>query len=281
MHTLIYTLLALLAFAGNSVLCRLALANNLIEPVYFTQIRLLSGAVCLLLIALYFATTKPAPSLLTAGSWRGALALFVYALFFSLAYVSLDTATGALVLFSVVQFTLITLYLRAGHTMTARQWMSVLLAMSGLFVLLLPGVSNPSPLGIGLMAISGAAWGLYTHLGTHSRQPLADTAANFMRTLPLCLLLLFLPQAQTWATQEGVIFAILSGALASGGGYALWYYVLPRLTGLQAGLSQLTVPLLAALAGFALLGEAISWQLLLSGLLILTGIALLQYSRQG
>lgn len=265
----VLTLLALLAFAGNSLLCRMALVGGGIDPASFTTIRILSGAAVLWLIA----RQRSAPAK-GAGNGISALALFAYAAAFSFAYVGLTTGTGALLLFGAVQATMIGFGLWRGERFAPRQWAGLALALGGLLALMLPGVSAP-PLGSALlMLVAGAAWGVYSIRGKGEGDPLRVTAGNFLRAaLPaVALSLAMLP----WATLDarGVLLAVASGSLASGVGYAIWYAVLPRIDVTAAATLQLGVPVAAALAGIVFLGEALSLRLVLTSVAVLGGIAL-------
>lgn len=265
--------LALLAFAANSVLCRFALQHTLIGPDWFTAIRLLSGTLVLWLIVRVRATST---SVQDSGSWWSACALFAYAAAFSFAYVALPAATGALLLFGAVQVTMIGHGLWTGQRLRALQAVGLMLAFAGLVVLLSPGLAAPPPLAAALMIVAGIAWGIYSLRGRRAGDPTRVTAGNFLRALPFALLLL-LP----WAVASGrapdvagVACAVASGALASGVGYALWYAALPSLASHTAAGVQLSVPVLAAIGGIVLLGEPFGPRLLVASVAVLGGIAL-------
>lgn len=269
------TLVAMLAFAGNSVLCRLALSPDssaIIDPASFSAIRLLSGAVTLLLIVLWRERRLPP----MAGSWGGAAALFVYLLGFSYAYVQLDTGVGALILFGVVQLVMLFAALRAGHRLQLAEIAGLMLALVGLLLLLLPGATRPNLPGALLMALAGAGWALYSLAGRDAGAPLLATWGNFMRALPLLGLLLvvpvFLPDQPLRFNTAGVWLALASGSVTSALGYAIWYRALAGLKVTQAGVVQLSVPVLAALGGVWFVGEALSLRLIYSGALVLGGI---------
>ncbi|MCQ4297447.1 DMT family transporter [Pseudomonas stutzeri] len=268
-RTLLLTALAMLAFAGNSVLCRIALRDTAIDPASFTGLRILAGALMLWLL-LRISQARPS----AGGDWFSALALFVYAASFSFAYIDLDAGAGALLLFGAVQLSMLAWGLLRGERFSGGQIAGLLLALSGLLILLLPGSSAPALEGALLMLLSGIAWGVYSLRGRGASNPLAATAGNFIKAVPfaavLCLLLL---GQQQWDA-PGVIYALLSGALTSGIGYAIWYAALPGLAAIQAASVQLSVPLLTAIAGAVLLGEALTATLLLSGAAILGGIAM-------
>jgi len=269
-RTVLLTSLALVAFAGNSILCRMALGGGLIDPAGFTAVRLASGALTLWL--LLAARGGGWPRL--EGHWASAAALFTYAAAFSLAYVSLDAGTGALILFGAVQLTMLLAGLRAGERPRPFEWLGLALALAGLVVLVRPGISAPAPVGAALMAAAGIAWGVYSLRGRGSREPLRNTAGNFMMAAPVAVLLVPLAGGTGTWTSTGVVLAVASGALASGVGYAIWYAALPALTATRAALVQLLVPVLAAAGGVALLSEAIPLRLPVAAALVLGGVAL-------
>ncbi|WP_282342608.1 DMT family transporter [Pseudomonas sp. PS02288] len=273
-RTLSLTSLAMLAFAGNSLLCRLALKHTAIDAASFTGLRLLAGALMLsLLLQVRRSRGKP------HGSWSGAAALFTYAAAFSFAYLQLDAAVGALLLFGAVQSSMLLYGVMRGERLGRWATLGLLLALGGLLVLLLPGASAP-PLGSALlMLLAGLAWALYSLLGRGVADPLAATAGNFLRAIPFAVLLcLALVTRRDWDL-PGVTYALLSGALASGVGYAIWYTALRGLGALQASTVQLSVPILAALGGSLLLGETLTLRLLLVSIAVLGGIALVLGSR--
>ncbi|HDS1820100.1 TPA: DMT family transporter [Pseudomonas putida] len=270
-------LFSLVAFAANSVFCRLALMDGAIDPASFTVVRLASGAVFLLLL---LHLRKPA--LAMGGSWRGGLALFLYAFLFSAAYLQLGAGAGALLLFGAVQITMFGFAGYKGERITTRMLLGMLIAFVGLLVLLLPGAEAPPLTSALLMAASGVAWGVYSLLGKGSPRPLADTAGNFARSLP-CLVLLV---PVLWVgggahvTALGLLYALGSGVLASGAGYAVWYGVVRQVSAQQAATMQLSVPVLAALGGVCLIGEPLSLRLLVACVVVLGGIALALVSRR-
>lgn len=277
LKTVLLTALAMIAFAGNSLLCRAALREDLIDPWTFTAVRLASGAVALLLIV-----SLRMPTAWRSGSWGSAVALFGYAAAFSYAYVSLSTATGALLLFGAVQITMIGSAIVAGERLSVIQIAGAALALVGTAFLLLPGVSAPSFTGALMMIAAGVAWGAYSLRGKGAGKPVLVTGGNFLRSLPLCVILV-IPLSASGAAQAstaGVVLAIASGALASGVGYAIWYFALPGLQSTQAAIVQLSVPLLAAIGGLILLEEPLSLRLILAGCAILGGIFLVLYSRR-
>ncbi|WP_455185860.1 DMT family transporter [Azospirillum palustre] len=272
----------MLAFAANSILCRLALTQTAIDPAGFTLVRIASGAASLWLIARATGHAKAG-----AGSWRGAAALLAYAAAFSLAYLTMTAGTGALLLFGAVQATMILVGLYRGERLVLLQWGGLALALGGLALLLAPGLSAPDPLGALLMLVAGAAWGIYSLLGRASRDPIATTAGNFLRAAPMAAVLAALAGPLSggglrW-DQGGLLYAVLSGALASGVGYSIWYAALPALTAARAASVQLSVPVITALVAVLALGERITPVLALSSVAVLGGIALviLGKSRRG
>ncbi|MFY1052017.1 EamA family transporter [Ectopseudomonas khazarica] len=274
-RTLLLTSLAMLAFAGNSLLCRLALRETAIDAASFTAVRLLAGA-CTLWLLLQLRQNRQAP----AGSWAGAVALFTYAAAFSFAYLQLDTGVGALLLFGAVQLSMLLWGLLRGERLGLCASLGTALATAGLLALLLPGASAPPLLAALLMLLAGVAWGAYSLLGRGQGNPLAVTAGNFLRATPLALLLALAVLPQLNWDGPGLFYALLSGALTSGVGYAIWYSALPGLHASQAATVQLSVPILAALGGSLLLGEALTLRLLLSAVAVLGGIALVLSARQ-
>ena len=265
------TVLALVAFAGNSVLCRLALADNSIDAASFTTVRLVSGAIALLIILSATSRgTRPA----SYGSWMSAAMLFLYAACFSFAYISLDTGVGALILFGMVQATMVAGALMAGDRPTVAEWIGWLLAIAGFVYLVSPGLAAPSPGGSALMAIAGIAWGIYSLRGRTESFALAGTTYNFVRSVPLVLIVSAFSLQDLHLTTNGVVLAILSGTITSGVGYAVWYTALQSISSMQAAMVQLSVPVLAAAGGILFLSESISLRLIVSSLLILGGIFL-------
>lgn len=263
------TSLAMVAFAGNSLLCRQALKHTAIDPASFTAIRLISGALILWLL-----TRMKQSSPAGKGSWPSALALFAYAAGFSFAYVSLSAGSGALLLFGAVQATMIGYGLWKGERLRAFQTLGVLLALGGLVGLLLPGISAPPLLGAALMIAAGIAWGIYSLRGKGAGDPTRVTAGNFMRAVPITIILSLLMLDFASVDSAGFYYAVASGALASGLGYAIWYTVLPALRNTSAATVQLSVPVIAALGGIVFLGEPITLRLALASVAILGGIAL-------
>lgn len=278
LKTILFTLLALIAFAANSVICRAALKDKLIDPGAFTVIRLVSGATVLLLLVYFRHYKKNAKR--SKGSWISAFMLFMYATAFSFAYVSIDTATGALIAFGAVQITMIAYALLKGYKMQGSEWFGMLLAFLGFVYLMLPGAQAPPLLGAIIMTISGIGWGMYSVLGKNSKNPLEDTAYNFLRSIPFLLFILyFLIHEQNYSVQ-GILLALLSGIVTSGLGYTIWYMALRGLKTVQASVVQLFVPVLAGIGGFLFLNEIISIRLWISALLILGGILLLNIKKR-
>ena len=269
MRVFILTSLTMVAFAANSLLCRAALASSAIDPYSFTAIRISSGA--LVLSALLAMRSKPQEP---EGSWQSGLALLGYALAFSLAYVTLDSGTGALILFGAVQVTMMVGGIVRGERPGLRVWAGLLVAMGGLVYLLLPGATAPDLFGAGLMMVSGVSWGVYSLRGKGASNPLAATGRNFVLATPMALLALGIGYTTLEASTAGIGYAAVSGGVTSGLGYALWYFVLKDLTASVAAVVQLSVPVIAAVGGILLLDEAATIRLAVASLLVLGGIAL-------
>jgi drug/metabolite transporter (DMT)-like permease len=263
------TLFAVLAFAANSLLCRMALRHTGIDAASFTSVRIVSGALVLWLIL-----RLRSGAVGMAGNWLSAGALVVYAAAFSFAYVSLPAATGALLLFGAVQATMIAYGRWRGERLQGRQALGFVLALAGLVGLLLPGWTAPPLQGSVLMLLAGVAWGVYTLRGKGGGDPLAVTAGNFLRAVVPALALSLLTLPWMVLDRAGIAYAIASGALASGLGYAVWYSALPGLKVSSAATVQLSVPVIAALGGIVFLDESLSWRLVLASVAILGGIAL-------
>lgn len=263
------TSLAMIAFAGNSLLCRDALMHTRIDAASFTTIRLVSGAVMLGLISQMKRGTYT-----VGGNWLSAFSLFAYAAGFSFAYVSLPAATGALLLFGAVQATMIGYGIWAGERLLKLQLAGIMLAFAGIVGLLLPGLSAPPLFGSVLMLGAGVAWGVYSLRGKGAGDPTIVTAGNFLRAVPIAAALSMLMLNDISMDNAGFWYAVSSGALASGIGYAVWYTVLPALKATNAATVQLSVPVIAAMGGIAFLGEPITLRLLLASVAILGGIAL-------
>ena len=272
--TALLTVAALIAFAGNSLLCRLALTRTSIDAASFTTIRIASGAMALLLIV----RLRPGPRH-TGGSWPSALALMVYAAGFSFAYVRLTAGTGALLLFGAVQATMITVGVIRGERLSPLQTCGLLLAYAGLVDLVLPGITAPPVISAALMISAGIAWGVYSLRAKGAGDPTAVTAGNFVRAVPMALLVSVLALSIRSVNAAGAMFAITSGALASGVGYAVWYTALRDLRATTAATVQLSVPVIAAIGGITLLHEPLTSRLLLSAAAILGGVALVVLTR--
>jgi len=269
LRILICTILALVAFAGNSLLCRAALAHTHIDAASFTTVRLLSGAVVLCCLVWLRKAARAG-----RGNWLSALALFAYAAGFSFSYLHLTAAAGALLLFGAVQTTMIGYGIWSGERLQWPQMVGLVLACGGLIGLLLPGLSAPPLMGALLMIGAGAAWGIYSLRGRHGGDSLKITAGNFVRTVPMALVLSLVLAGRTSLDPAGLGYAFLSGALTSGVGYAIWYTALPSLKSTTAATVQLSVPILAAGGGVFFLGESLTLRLLVASVAIIGGIAL-------
>ena len=268
-ETQLLVIFSMLAFSANSLLCRIALKLALIDPGTFTAVRLISGAITLWFVVLFRKNKHE-----TKGSWGGALALFIYAAGFSYAYVQLSTGTGALVLFTTVQITMIGYGLIMGERLSGMKGVGFILAFIGLVALLLPKLQSPSLASAGLMIGAGMAWGYYSLLGQRQGDPTLATAGNFLRAVPFALILLALRRDEVVFSSNGIILAIVTGAVTSGIGYAVWYAVLPRLLAMHAATFQLSVPVLATIGGVALLGEPFGAYAAICSATILAGIAI-------
>jgi len=274
-RTLLLTTLAMLAFAANSLLCRLALQQPLIDPASFGSVRLISGALVLSLIV----RLQLGPGAPGRPDWLAAAMLFAYVACFSFAYLTLSAGTGALILFGAVQVTMIGAGLRAGESFRPMAWVGLLLAVGGLVYLVSPGLSAPPLGGALLMAVAGMAWGAYSLRGRGVPDPLLATARNFLRATPFALGLSLLTLAGAHASATGVGLAILSGALTSGVGYVVWYAALKGLSAMRAATVQLSVPPIAAFGGALWMAEAITPRLAFASAAILGGIALVLSQR--
>jgi drug/metabolite transporter (DMT)-like permease len=275
-RTALLTTLALLAFAGNSLLCRLALKGTTIDAASFTIARVAAAAVVLWVIVMARRQRERASGRdgALSGNWLSALALFCYAAAFSFAYMRLSAGTGALLLFGSVQATMTGYGLYAGEPLRARQWIGLALALTGLVWLMLPGLATP-PLHSSLMMIAaGIAWGIYSLHGRRAADPVSTTAGNFVRAVPMALALGAVMQAERSLDGTGLRYALLSGAITSGLGYVVWYAVVPQLRAATAATVQLSVPVITAVGGIALLDEALTFRLALSAAAVLGGIAL-------
>lgn len=272
----ILTGLALVAFAANSVLCRLALGQGAIDAGSFTAIRLVSGAVTLFLVTALLPGKVRSEA---RGNWISAMALFLYASAFSVAYVRLTTATGALLLFASVQATMVVSALWSGERPHRLEWLGLSTALLGLVYLVFPGLAAPSPLGCVFMTVAGVSWGVYSLRGRGTADPVAVTADNFLRSVPLVFGASLVVLRTIQISPKGVMLALASGALASGVGYVIWYAALQKLTATRAAAVQLSVPLLAAVGGGIFLSEEISIRLLISSVTILGGVGLVVLNR--
>ncbi len=269
------TILALTAFAANSVLCRAALGEDTIDAASFSALRLFSGALTLWLLV----TLRPGRTTL-GGSWPSATYLFLYAVPFSFAYESLATGTGALILFGAVQATMLIAAVLSGERPSSLQWLGLLTAICGLVYLVLPGVSAPDLLGSTLMTVAGIGWGCYSLRGRAATDPLGETAGNFARSLPMVALVSAASLGALRVDATGAMLAVTSGALASGVGYAIWYAALPGLTAASAATVQLSVPVLAAMGGVIFMAEAVTPRLAIASVLVLGGVALALLKRR-
>jgi drug/metabolite transporter (DMT)-like permease len=274
---LVLTSLALAAFAANSLLCRLALHDGNMDPVGFTVIRLASAALALFILTrIRRDGARPTRS----GDWISAFWLFLYAITFSCAYVQLETGTGALLAFGAVQVTMILFGLLTGERPPRQVWAGLLLALGGVVYLLLPGASAPDWLPAASMVLAGIAWGIYSLRGRGVRDPGAATCGNFVRTVPMVLVVGAVFVSRLQFTTQGLVAGIASGAIASGLGYILWYRALAYLTATRAAIVQLAAPILAALGGVAFLAEALSSRLVFAALAVCTGVVLAATSRR-
>lgn len=263
------TTLAMIAFAGNSLLCRLALEHTTIDAASFTAIRLAAGA-----LVLWFVVVVRGGAAAGSGNWGSALALFVYAAAFSFAYISLSAATGALLLFGAVQATMIGHGVWRGERLRSTQLAGLVLAFAGVVGLLLPGLSAPPLIGSTLMLGAGVAWGIYSLRGRKAGDPMRVTAGNFVRAVPISMALWVLLVGDFAFDGAGFAYAVASGALASGVGYAVWYAVLPELNATNAATVQLSVPVIAAFGGVLFLGESLTLRFVVASVAVLGGIAL-------
>ena len=279
MRTAALTAAALVGFAANSLLCRMALGPRRVDAATFTSIRIVSGAVTLFLLARLAAPPREAAAT-AAGSWASAVALFAYAAAFSFAYLRIGAGVGAVLLFGAVQATMLAWGLRRGERPGRAEWVGLTAALAGLVALVRPGLSAPDPAGAVLMIAAGIAWGAYSLRGRGATRPLAATASNFARAVPLAGALSIGLLGSAHADLRGALLAATSGALTSGVGYSLWYAALAGLTSTQAAVVQLSVPVLAAAGGVALLGEMLTPRLVACGGIILGGVALAVLGRR-
>ena len=273
------TTLALIAFAANSVLCRLALGEKTIDAASFTNIRLFTGAIVLFLISSLFNPNLPNKNL-SNGSWLSGFMLFIYAVTFSFAYITLDTGTGALILFGSVQITIVLISIISGHRLNIYEWLGAVIAFLGFVYLILPGVSSPPFMGFSLMTVAGISWGIYTLKGKESINPLRDTTFNFIKTIPFCVILLIFTLQNATFTIKGILLAIISGGITSGLGYSIWYMAVKELTKIQTGVVQLLVPIIAAIGGVIFVGEKFTLRLGLASIFVLGGILIVVLGRK-
>ncbi len=301
MKVFVYTIFALIAFAFNSILCRLALRGDEADAAGFTAVRLASGAVALVVISYLASAGRDASvnkraevdgdqdstllssrvsALIRLGSWPSAFFLFAYAVCFSFAYLGLTAGTGALILFGAVQMTMIAAAIFKGERPTFVEWCGLVVAVGGLVYLVFPGLASPPPVSSALMATAGASWGVYTLRGRTGGDPLANTTGNFVRALPFVVLLALIYLPNLHLSTRGVVLAVLSGAVASGVGYTVWYAALKHLTSTRAAILQLSVPIIAAVFGVVLLAEAAGVRLVIAAVLILGGIGLTIFGRK-
>ncbi len=271
------TALSMIAFAANSILCRIALSDTGIDATSFTSIRLTSGALTLWIITCSLPKTETKKTDLIS-TFISAFMLFIYATGFSLAYTRLSVATGALILFGAIQITMMGYGIYTGESLKGKRLLGFILAISGLIAILLPGVSTPAFTSSALMLCSGIAWGVYSLRGKRISDGVSDpiriTAKNFLASTPFALILSLFFMNETQINQQGLIYAILSGAIASGLGYSIWYATLPYLKATNAAAVQLSVPVIAALGGIIFLCEPITLRFFLASVLILGGIFL-------
>ena len=283
-----YTIIALIAFAANSLFCRMALAAGYIDAWSFTAIRLLSAAVCLgIIMVIYSYNLKRQPTALNdailkdKGSWLSSLSLLIYALCFSWAYVQLDTGTGALILFAAVQLTMIGWGIYQKEQLSAVQWTAFVVAVAGFVYLMLPSAAVPSLSGAVIMATSGIAWGIYSIRGKACVSPLRATGFNFIRSLIAVPILLLLAMSHIKDISiEGLVLASLSGALTSAIGYSIWYMAMPLLKSTQAAVVQFCVPVLATMAGVILLSEQLTMRFIIASTVILAAVLVFIFNKK-
>lgn len=268
-RTLTSIMLSLLAFAGNSIICRMALKSDMIDPASFVIVRLGSASLLLIVLQTFSKGTNR-----IGGNWTSAIFLLLYALPFTFSYVHLSAATGALISFSAVQLTMILIGIRHGEAINRLQFAGLIIAMIGLIVLLLPGATAPSLSDALLMGIAGSAWGYYSIRGKTSVNPLYDTAGNFIRALPLCMMACIPFLNKMHISSQGLLLATISGAITSALGYILWYQALRHIKATHASVIQLSVPVITSLFGVLLLGEILNFRIVTASTIILLGIAL-------
>ena len=274
-RTAALTAAAMVAFAANSLLCRLALGQDQVDAASFTSIRVGAGVVTLCLILL----ARSERLALAPLNWKSVLGLAAYMVFFSFAYITLNAGAGALILFGSVQITMFTVALRSGEHFAPLQWAGLAFAVAGLVYLVSPGLAAPDPLGAALMAVAGMSWGVYSLVGRGATDPLAATTTNFLFTLPIVLAVSLITLNGVSLSTNGVILAIASGAIASGCGYVIWYAALRGLTATRAAVVQLSVPVIAALGAAAFLAEPITLRLVLASVATIGGVAIVLAQR--
>ena len=274
--TPLLTVLAMFAFAANSLLCRLALGDQQIDAASFTTVRVVSGAITLSLFMLPFWRRGERR---TPFDWGASAMLFAYMIFFSFAYLSLSAGTGALLLFGSVQLTMIVSALRAGERFSLWSWAGLLAAVAGLVYLVSPGITAPDTVGAVFMIVAGMAWGFYSLIGRRAGNPLEATANNFILAAPMAIAVSLLFMADLTLSPRGLLLAIASGSIASGLGYVTWYAALRGLTSTRAATVQLSVPVIAAIGGVLLLSEPLTLRLVLASAATLGGIALVLLQR--
>src|SRR6266404_2461677 len=283
MRVFILTALAMIAFASNSLLCRAALKQTSIDPATFTFVRIFSGVLALWLIVMIrssFSSHVTRHSSLQNGNWPSAIALFVYAAGFSFAYVGLSAGTGALLLFGAVQGTMILWGFRRGERLDATEFAGILIALTGLVVLVFPGISAPPLTASVFMLVAGIAWGVYSLRGRTASDVTAATAGNFLRAVPFAALISVIAFKQMRFDSLGVAYAVISGAITSGLGYVIWYAALSGLKAASAATVQLSVPVLAATGGILLLHEPITLRYVIASIAVLGGISLVIVEKQ-
>lgn len=261
----------MLAFAANSILARLALSNGDIDPLAYTGIRLAAGATVLVAVV-FFRSDRQFPAI--KGNWSGALSLLVYAVTFSTAYIMIGAGAGALILFASVQIGMLAWAILKGDRPAPLEWLGMGIAFAALVYLVSPGIVAPPLQGVILMVVAGLSWGAYSLVGRGSRHAAADTAGNFIRCLPVAIVLVAVGVILSRPNVAGVAYATASGALASGLGYIIWYGVLPRLSRARAAFVQLTVPVIAAAGGIIFIGEPLTGRLLIAAAGIVGGVSL-------
>ena len=275
LRTLTLTGVAMLALAANPLLCRMALGAGHIDAASFTSVRVIAGAIMLKLLMAWTRRSSERKPV----DWRAVVTLFGYMIFFSFAYLSINVGTGALILFGAVLLTMFAVALKSGERFSTLSWVGLAIAILGLVYLVSPGVTAPEPVGAILMAIAGVAWGLYSLLGRGETDPLGATADNFLYAVPLAVAVSLVFWSDAHTSWHGVSIAALSGAIASGLGYVLWYAVLAGMPATRAATAQLSVPVLAALGGVMLLSEPLTLRLAVSSVATLGGIAIVMLQR--